>query len=152
MTWGRVYLAGPITGLTYDEGNDWRAEAIEHLDWHGITAFSPLRAKEYLREYGALEGQYHDRHPLSSPKGITTRDRWDAMRCDVLLANFVGSQRVSIGTVMEIAWADSVRTPVVAALPPDDVHNHEMLKESIGFCLPTLEEALQVVVALVVSK
>jgi hypothetical protein len=35
-----------------------------------------------------------------------TRDRFDATRCDVLLVNLLGAERVSIGTMMEVAWAD----------------------------------------------
>jgi hypothetical protein len=50
---------------------------------------------------------------MSKPKGLTTRDRWDAMRCDVLLVNLLGATKVSIGTVLEFGWADAMDIPIV---------------------------------------
>lgn len=143
-----VYLGGPITGLTYDDGNEWRTFAREWLQPWGIQAFSPLRAKEYLRHVGILDGQYHELNVLSGPKGITTRDRFDVMRCDLLLVSFIGAERVSIGTVMEIAWADMLRKPIVVAMEEDNLHRHEMLTTAAGFVVETLEEALMLASAI----
>lgn len=137
-----VYLGGPITGLTYDDGNEWRSFASEWLWQEGIRPYSPLRAKEYLRHVGILDKQYHELNVLSGPKGITTRDRFDVMRCDLLLVSFIGAERVSIGTVMEIAWADMLRKPIVVAMEEVNPHRHEMLTTAAGFVVETLEEAL----------
>lgn len=141
-----VYLAGPITGLSYDEGQDWRTYVVGELRPY-ITAFSPLRCKDYLRERGLMDAMGYEDKALSSPKGITTRDRWDCQRCDLVLANVVGAKTVSIGTVMEIAWADSVRTPIVLACEEGNPHVHAMLTHAAGFVVPTLEEALEIVQA-----
>lgn len=145
---GLVYLSGPITGLTYDEGNDWRAGAIEKLGEHRIKGVSPLRAKEYLRGLGKLEGQHLDLHALSSASGIVTRDRWDVERCDAMLVNLLGAERVSIGTCIEFGWADSFRRPIILAMEEDNRHQHEMVREMAGYILPTLEEAIDVTIAL----
>jgi nucleoside 2-deoxyribosyltransferase len=145
-----VYLAGPITGLSYDEGQDWRADACAHLARYGVLGLSPLRAKEYLRALPNLSGtgeEYAHMGVLSTPRGVMTRDRYDATRCDVLLVNLLGATRVSIGTVMEIAWADLKRTPIVAVMEPGNPHEHMMISEAIGFRVGTLDEALRVVVA-----
>lgn len=142
-----VYLAGPITGLTYDEAQDWRAGVRSELWDAGIEAFSPLRVKHYLREHGVLEDQYQGINALSDGRGIIARDRNDVRRRDMVLANLVGAERVSIGTVMEIAWADAFRTPVVIAMEPENVHQHAMVVESVGFIVPTLEEAIEIVKA-----
>lgn len=147
-----VYLAGPISGLTYDGAEDWRAFAKAELAKYDIHGLSPLRAKEYLRGIPALVADcagYGELNCMSSPRGIMTRDRYDATRCDVLLVNLLGSQRVSIGTVMEIAWADLCRTPIVVAMEPDgNVHEHAMIAEAIGFRVASLEEAIHVVKAI----
>jgi nucleoside 2-deoxyribosyltransferase len=151
-----VYLAGPITGLTYDEGNDWRDAVIEELEAAGIVAYSPLRAKNFLREIGVLDAAgtpdsaYMGLNPLSEPKGITARDRFDATRSDVVLMNLVGAKRVSIGTMIEAGWADAARRPVVIAMEEDNVHRHAMLNEIAGFIVPTLAEAVAVVKAVLV--
>lgn len=148
-----VYLAGPITGLTFDGAEDWRASAKADLAAHGIKALSPLRAKEYLRQVpGAISGtgeEYAHLGVLSLPRGVMTRDRFDATRCDALLVNLIGAAKVSIGTVMEIAWADLCRTPVVVAIEPaGNVHEHMMIAEATGFRVPSLAEALHVVKAI----
>ena len=44
-----VYLAGPIKGLTFDEGQEWRDVITDMLEPE-IDAFSPLRWKQVLRK------------------------------------------------------------------------------------------------------
>lgn len=142
---GRVYLAGPIGTLTFDGANEWRERASEYLEDRGIEALSPLRGKRALVNHGVLgHSGYPALGPLFSDRGITTRDRNDAMTCDVLLVNLLGTSKVSLGTVMEIAWADSIRTPIVCAMLPGNVHDHAMLRECVGFFTGTLNEALEV--------
>lgn len=147
-----VYLAGPITGLTFDGAADWRLKATDALAGFGIKGFSPLRAKDYLRSVGELtalcEG-YGDLNCLSAPRGIMTRDRYDATHCNALLVNFLGATRVSIGTAMEIAWADLARIPVVVAMEAKgNPHDHGMINEAIGFRVTTIDEAIDVVKAI----
>lgn len=146
-----VYLAGPISGLGYIGATDWRFHAIDALAEVGIKGLSPMRAKEYLAgetdldkncvEYGAI-------NVLSSPRGIMARDRFDATRCDVLLVNLAGAAKPSLGTVMEIAWADLKRTPIVAVMEPGNVHEHAMISQAIDYRVDTLEEALAIVKAI----
>lgn len=148
-----VYLAGPITGLEYDDAQDWRTYAVTELDDAGIDAFSPLRGKEFLRDHGPLSEMGYEAYPLSSPRGIMTRDRYDCTQRDMVLANLAGSgERISIGTVMEIAWADLARIPVVAVLEERNVHRHAMLLEAAGFIVPDLDTALDIVKAVLLPQ
>lgn len=146
-----VYLAGPISGLGYADAVDWREHAIQQLRQSGIDGLSPMRAKEYMAAvtsdvgFSATCEEYGHLSPLSSPRGIMTRDRFDATRCDVLLVNLLGATKVSVGTVMEIAWADLKRTPIIAIMESGNVHEHCMINEAIGFRVGTLDEALHVV-------
>jgi nucleoside 2-deoxyribosyltransferase len=142
-----VYLAGPISGLTFDGAQDWRTSAETFLASRGVRGLSPLRGKEYLRALGELSpqcGAEGKAGTLSLPRSIMTRDFYDATRCDVLLVNLLGATRVSIGTVMEIAWGYQVRTPVVLAMEPGNVHEHAMIAEAYGYRVSTLEEALAI--------
>lgn len=146
-----VYLAGPISGLNYNGATEWRDHAIQQLAAIGIKGLSPMRCKEYLQgiddldkncvEYGAI-------NCLSSPRGIITRDRFDATRCDVLFVNLLGADRISIGTVMEIAWADLSRIPIVCAMEPGNLHEHAMVSEVLGYRVSTIEEGLNIVKAI----
>ena len=147
----KVYLAGPISGLTFGESTDWRVAVRRELADVGIDAFSPLRAKDFLASEGALEGSY-EHHPLSTAKGILTRDRWDVLTADLVLVNLVGAERISIGTVMEIAYADSVRTPVVLAMEPGNAHTHPMLEQASGYIVHTLEEAVAITKAILLPE
>lgn len=150
----QVYLAGAITGLTYDGAEDWRAYAKSELKKFDIRGLSPLRAKDYLRQVnGTISGtgeEYAHLGPLSLPRGVMTRDRYDATRCDVLLVNLLGATKVSIGTVMEIAWADAKRIPIVVAMEPSgNPHEHMMIAEAIGFRVPALDDALHIIKAII---
>lgn len=152
MTLGTVYLAGPIAGLSYAEATDWRDVAEMHLARANIRALSPMRAKGYLadvKSFSGTCGPEGDMGPLSGPRAVMTRDRFDATRCDVLLVSLLGATKVSIGTVMEIAWADLRRIPVVCVCEPDNIHRHAMLDEAVGFWASTLDEGVAIVKAIV---
>ena len=152
----KVYLAGPITGLSYGDSTDWRNEMGKRLADFGITGISPLRAKDYLAKEQTLQLSYdgaHDIHSLapvlSGARGITTRDRWDCHRCDVVFLNLLGATKVSIGTMMELAWADASRIPTVVAMESSgNVHDHPMVNECTGFRVTSLEDAVVVIRAL----
>lgn len=138
-----VYLAGPITGVSYGDATDWRGEFAKKFPSY-IQAVSPMRGKRYLSHEKMVQDSY-EMHPLSSQKGITCRDRMDVMRCDLLLVNFLGAKKVSIGTVMEIAWADAWRKPIVLVMESENVHSHAMVREVAGFIVPTIDEAATIV-------
>jgi nucleoside 2-deoxyribosyltransferase len=152
----KVYLAGPISGLNFTGATDWRDHAQDVLARLGIKALSPMRAKDHLKSVEADVGfsatceEYGHLSPLSCPRGIMTRDRFDATRCDVLLVNLIGASKVSVGTVMEIAWADLKRTPIVVCIEPDgsNPHEHCMISEAIGFRAVSLDEGIDIVAAI----
>lgn len=143
-----VYLAGPITGLTYEGCTDWRDKISAELAAIGIKGLSPMRAKAYLRsigEIGATDDDYPD-GVFSAQRGVVTRDYYDCTHCDILLVNLLGAKAVSIGTMMEIAWAWMKRTPVVLVIEPQgNVHEHMFVREMAGFRVPTLAEATGVI-------
>ncbi len=142
-----VYLAGPITGCTYGDCTDWRDLVSARLDCASTKCLSPMRGKAFLQDETSVGNNYPN--PLACPRGIMTRDHWDATRCTVLLVNLLGATRVSIGTVMEIAWAWDHGIPVVAVMERDgNPHDHAMIQEAIGFRVETLDEGIQVVKAI----
>jgi len=145
----KVYLAGPITGCTFDGCTEWRDVAKAELAKFGIDAYSPMRAKDYLKEKGVLSGSYPDAGLFSSSRNIMTRDFFDCTSADVVLAYLVGAPRVSAGTVMEIAWTYDRHIPLVAIIEPEgNVHSHPMIDEAIGFRAKTLDEGLTIVKAI----
>ncbi len=143
-----VYLAGPIAGCTGEEATDWRMTAGYALQRRGIETLSPMREKNFRGQ--KIEHDFHvyeQRGAFFTSRGIMTRDRNDVIRCDALLVNLLGATKPSLGTVMELAWADILRKPVVVAIEREgNVHdNHPMIHEAIGFRVETLEEAIDAV-------
>src|SRR3989344_298931 len=138
-----VYLAGPISGLDYNGCNDWREEAVKKLDEWGIAGLSPMRYKNYLSDEKVISDEYNT--TLSCSRGLTTRDRFDSMRCDIFLANLFGAKQISIGTMIEFGWADSARRPIVTVIEKQgNTHEHSIVRELTGFRVETLEEGLYV--------
>lgn len=115
----KIYLAGPISGLSYKEATNWRDYVTPKLTdvFHVLT---PLRGKEYLRDETALAAQGYSKKPLSTAKAITNRDRNDVKNSAVVLMNLLGAKIVSIGTMIELAWADRFEVPVVLVMEPEE--------------------------------
>lgn len=139
-----AYLAGPITGCSYNGATDWRDIARERLATVGIQGMSPMRGKDYLLQETRI-GDAYEESVLSCQRGIMSRDFNDCKRADVLIVNFLGAERASLGTAMEVAWAYQNHTPVIAVMEPrGNIHDHAMIREAINFRVASLEEAYAV--------
>ena len=143
-----VYLAGAITGHSFDAATDWRDQAIQVFSAAGIDAYSPLRAKVYLQQETMMEDTYEEQ-VMSSQRGIFVRDHFDCRVRDGLFVNLLETTRVSIGTVMEIAWADAYRKPIVLVMEKTgNLHDHAMIREACPLWVHTLEEGYHVMKSL----
>lgn len=138
-----VYLAGPISGLSYNECTGWRQYIRRSLP-DGIVGYSPMRAKEYLAGETEIEHSYEEKL-FSSQRGLFARDMHDCLQSDALVANFIGSKKVSIGTVMEITAFWWQRKPIVLIMTHGSVHDHPMIREACPFVVQTLDEAIHVI-------
>ena len=146
----KCYLAGPITGLTRDEAIDWRQKVIEKLPPE-IQGYSPMRGKSFLSHLGALPPHGYETMPdigeigriMASQTGINRRDFNDVYTSDAVFVNFLGAEKVSIGTVMEIAWAYAFRKPCVVVMEPEkNPHDHAMLRDSSTYITSTIENGI----------
>ena len=144
-----LYLAGPIAGLSYRESTDWR-KTVAGLLYSDVIPLSPMRGKEYLDGDPSIKGDYdavqRNRHALSTQAAITARDRFDTMvRGDAVLVNFLGAKKISLGTVIEVGWADAARKPIILVIEKEgNVHDYLMIREAAGFRTDSLEEACQI--------
>lgn len=146
----KIYLAGPISGLTFEGAQDWR-DAFSAKISPEIACFSPLRDKEYLTMRGPLEGSYE--FPSLTDRGITTRDRNDCMGADLVVFNMFGATRVSIGTMIELGWADAARVPAVLVMEKaGNVHEHPMVRETVGFRVDNLLDAISIAEIVLLHK
>ena len=137
-----VFLSGPVTGNAYDSTLSWREEVAKALP-SDIVAVSPMRGKDYLKEETQVADAYEE-YPLSSAAGITCRDHNDVKRCDMLFVNFLGAEKVSIGSVMEIAWAHAYQKPIVIVAEEDNINMHAFVRQVAAFKVRTIEEGINV--------
>lgn len=135
-----IYMAGPVKGLDYDSATNWRKWFIKQMDGLNVECLDPLRGKDELRHETSIDRIEYDT-PMSCPQGIYIRDRFDAMRCDLLIVNLLGAEKPSLGSVMEIAWADALHKPIILVMEPGNVHEHAMVLGACGFRARSLAEA-----------
>lgn len=158
-----IYLAGPITGLSYkDARGGWRQEFASLMPEH-IKCLSPMRGKDALSNETILRGDpnmcYTD--PMASVSAILMRDFNDVKNCDVMVACFLGATSISIGTCVEFGFAHALRKPVILVMehprleiPPEDVslrtnpHEHAFLHQIAGVRVSDLADAARIVSSL----
>ena len=140
-----VYLCGPITGLSHDEARlGWRKWMRDELAKVDIDTISPMRGTDFLPSNHTMSAHGSPEYLQGTPKFITARDRWDTMRSDLVFANLLGATEISIGSVGEVFWCDSVRTPMIIAMEEDNVHQHAMIQE-LSIIVPDLETGIHVI-------
>lgn len=152
----KVYLAGPIKGLNYNDAVEWREKAKNLLADVGLDGMSPMRAKSYLKDLhdvgqGAIDSQpgMYESFPLSTNKGILSRDFNDCSKSNAVIMYLKGAKAVSIGSVMEVAWSHAARVPLVLVMEKaGNVHEHGLMTEACSFRVETIEEAIHVVKAI----
>lgn len=145
-----VYLAGPIANTSYEDCTGWREYVKDMVDEEEILTLSPMRGKQFIaeRSRGGTVAQSYEDSPLASIKGINMRDYNDVKRADAIFVDFLGATKVSIGTVMEIAWARAFSIPVICVMEKDNIHQHCMLNYACGVIVETLEDGVDCLEAL----
>lgn len=149
----KVYLAGPITGLSYGEARHGWRKAFPGYFKDAFTSriefYSPMRGKEHLAAVKELVGgDVYKTNPISSAAGITTRDHNDVFTADVMVANFLGAKSGSLGTGIEFGWASAYKVPIVTIMEPEgsgNPHDHLMIKHLSGYIVHDLETAARIV-------
>lgn len=114
--WPVVYLAGPMIGHTVGQALNWRLRIANLLNDHKINHEMPYDSVDWF--------EFPDDFVLTA-KDLTAADVrviWQADKAiveaaDAVFADMRYANRVSIGTVQEIAWAVGAKVPVVLLLP-----------------------------------
>ena len=136
----KIYLAGPIFGLTYAECTGWRDAVSEVL--LPLEGVSPLRLDHQGRgTYGNELGT------MPFPERFD-RDYKDVAYSDGILVNMLGAKRKSIGTTCEMAWSYMIQLPTALVVEPEGNVNYDpFLWECVranpnGVIVPTLKEGV----------
>lgn len=141
----KIYLAGPITGLTYKGAQDWRDSVKVELEQiPGVSAYTPLRLKEFLDDDKIIDGSEMSRN------WIVARDRWDVSTADIVLVNFAGAGWASVGTVSELTQAAAQpHTFTIVVLPTSEKgtnpHHHIFVYHLADALVEDLDEAVELI-------
>lgn len=156
-----VYLSGPIAGLDHNGASSWREYVKSNLSPH-IHGISPMRGKEVLVEKGKITSELLSTMRASHPdilnidsKSITARDRNDVKRCDIMLMNMsqASSEAPSVGSSIELGWADAWDKPVVLVCPMNRSSlktmewfwDHPIAKQLVGWHVENLDTGIEIV-------
>ncbi len=153
----RVYLAGQITGLSYEDAkHGWRDQFVKlmHRRDFDVRCVSPMRGKEGFincKEMTPCPEEEEDfAAAISTSKAIVTRDYNDVRTADAMVVNFLGIDRASIGTCCEFGFAHAHRIPIVLIMEKEgNIHHHGFILEMAGYWVDTLEEAADITALLV---
>jgi nucleoside 2-deoxyribosyltransferase len=141
-----LYLGGPITGIKYKKANQWRELVKSRLPkW--IVCVSPMRHENPLArgKLGIIKNQSEE-YVLKYQKRITSCCRNDIKRCDIIFLNLLGIKMVSIGTIIELGWADMLGKHIVVAMRRHNIHHHVMTREIPDIVVDNLQEAIDMII------
>lgn len=144
-----IYLAGPITGFTWEMALAWREKCRERLRRVGFKTISPLDSqKERIPEDKTQLVVAPKREDAALPieftgSGIVTADEFYIRKADFLLCNFENSTVISPGTIWEMGLAWGLNKMIVSVIPPNNIHNNVFTRRRSHVFVPDLDEALE---------
>lgn len=146
-----VYLSGPMGGCSYEEMTGWRKQAESALNSESVKCTLPTRSIT------------KNKHPYETDRWINRRDHFDCTKAATILVNLQGMRSISVGTVMEIAWAFDRQIPVIVIadkapqkyyqiregvtfeFTAPEIHKHPMMVDSITQVVYSVEDGINFV-------
>lgn len=138
----KIYCCHPISGQSADDVFEYYERMEETLGSYGYEVLTPMHGKDVLRTESKFRAADY-RYPVTTNHAIFGRDRWMVGQADVVYANLLGAPIVSIGSVMELAWASAARKHVVLCMEEQNVHRHAFVLEAADVVWTDEREALR---------
>lgn len=144
----RIYLSGPIAGLTFAESTQWRYDVFEELAEFAeiLDPMRDVQGDETIIPNGlGIEFQSTADQSMMTDRGILKRDYNDTITSTILFVNLLGAKKASIGTVAEIAWAFQADIPVIVIMEETgNPHDHPFIREMADYRVDSVERAIKV--------
>ena len=140
-----IYLAGPMSGLTWDEALAWREKVEVELgrDWRVISPVRPQVEMDRTKII-TLQTQKDDELNLwDTATALVATDTFFIDQSDWVLANLLNTKKPSFGTVWELGYAYATRKKIVVLMTPEDAHNHPFTRRGVDIFTPSLEDAIE---------
>lgn len=121
----KIYLAGAMSGLSYNEMNEWRSAAKNLISEYADMKECPVQVVNPVEFYN-FENVLH-----KTEREIMTYDLTHVRSSDILLVN-INKLNTSVGTCIEIYQAYIQGTPILAFGTQQEYEIlHPWLKEMI---------------------
>lgn len=141
-----IYLAGPMTGLTWRQALAWRKECEAELSsrWRLIN---PVRAQVDEDDMddeipNITQGDATLLDLWMTATAITTQDEFYIDQSDWMLCHFLGAQKASIGTIWEMGYGWHAGKKIVSVLDPGSVHDHPFVRRRSHVFTPSLSDTI----------
>jgi len=123
-----IYLAGPISGQTTENANDWRDEFTAKLRERNpnFIGVSPLRCEPPGKD-GIYSPSYPDER-FGTPKVIACKNRMDVRLCHATLAYLPDDK--SLGTISEVNWANEDEKPTIIVTGSARVRDNPVIQRT----------------------
>lgn len=142
----KVYTAGAMAGKDYKDVVAYFRRIHARFEKLGFTVLFPTLGKEKLIKQYKRERTFsskgRDDIPTSTTHAITRRDHWMVCGCDVFYLDLNECpDRVTIGSIMELAWAYDRGKHTVIVMGENNIHDHAFIRECADIVFPTEEDA-----------
>jgi nucleoside 2-deoxyribosyltransferase len=141
----KIYIAGAISGQSTHGVFTYFKQTAYLLQGLGYIVYSPLIGKDKLfRNEVEFKAEGYDSNPRITNHAIIERDRWMVQQSDILYCNLTMSKEiVSIGSMMELAWAHHLGKHTIVVMQADNIHRHAFVIEAADVIFETEREGLE---------
>ena len=130
MVMKTIYCVHPISGLSADKVFAYYTNIKQNLSNH-YNVMIPMTGKSSLRCAKEFRCEGYQDNPITTNHAIFERDRWMVTQSDIIYANLIGAtEKVSIGSMFELAWASLLGKYVVLVMDKESVHRHAFVMEA----------------------
>lgn len=143
-----IYLAGSISGKTVEEVRDYFTNFTKMFSDMGYQVYSPMTGKGNLRVSKTYDPLGYTL-PVATDHAIFNRDRWMVGKADIIFCNLFNSIHVSIGSMMELAWARELRKHIIIVMEERNIHEHAFVIECADIRFTDIDDAISYVESLI---
>lgn len=148
----KVYIALPISGHAYEDIREVFSHLSDTFKFFGYEVLSPMTAKGVLRNELEFRSHGYD-NPVCTNHAIFERDKWMVSNCDIIFVYLKGGGDISIGCMMELAWASLLGKHSIVVMGGDgSIYNHAFVLEAADIIFHETREALDYMKQLIEGK
>lgn len=128
----KIYLAGPIEGVFYNDAVQWRESVSIELIKNGHDVFSPLTQQECcaINDDEVFDSNVYYKKYGFNPGSIFYKDIFMINQSDCVLVNLNGSG--TFGTPFEIGYAYALGKMIVI-IADEAMLKHPFIMSGVGF-------------------